>query len=637
MPTVIRDDSIGQALGTLASGLMGNPKDKWEAFAYKQRVLGMQAENAKTQMELENLRRQQQAQDGLVSAFDTTFQPQNFDTPQQIETPRPAPGVMGPMPAMPNPQYETLDTRLNFARTAARNAVLRGGNPGEALDAAYAALGMGGVLANGIPANELDARQTQTFLTGQIPDAKTPLTEQQRVVMAREAENAKLKEAVSIGANGTILTADQARVLNVPANEQGQFVLTPPPDPNNPNGGVGGPLGGNAVEAQAANILFNYQKTMRENPAAITPDMQMQASWAWNTLYGPKVKTVTTPGGGIDAVTEYPSTPGGFQPPGAPAMPAPAPVPPQPAPAVPGLSAAMPVPVQPQMPQVAQQPPSLAPQLPQIPGLPATAAPQPGAPGAAVQTLRPGVPEPNAEHVKRSATFINMMTTSLANMEAMFNEGFVPNGWAEVLGPLARPGGGSITNQAQTTLMNIAQGAIAPRDQVYGAYMITFLNAVLRDESGAAVPESEYPRYIAALIPSAGDGPELMTAKRMLMQQAVEARRRGLSLRDIHALVNPSVPLVYTDPATGQTVVQQPGGAGATAAPTPAPAAPPPGPAPAPAPAQTPPPVENDRVKLRQEADAAIATIDASGLDPREKERRKAVIRQRFNQMIGGQ
>ena len=55
MATVIRDDSIGQALGTLASGLMGSPKDKWEAYAFKQRVAGQQTANAAAQIELANL------------------------------------------------------------------------------------------------------------------------------------------------------------------------------------------------------------------------------------------------------------------------------------------------------------------------------------------------------------------------------------------------------------------------------------------------------------------------------------------------------------------------------------------------------------------------------------------------------
>jgi hypothetical protein len=44
-----------------------------------------------------------------------------------------------------------------------------------------------------------------------------------------------------------------------------------------------------------------------------------------------------------------------------------------------------------------------------------------------------------------------------------------------------------------------------------------------------------------------------------------------------------------------------------------------------------------DRVRLRQEADDAIARIEASNLPSSAKMQKKALIEQKFNQMTGGQ
>lgn len=56
-----------------------------------------------------------------------------------------------------------------------------------------------------------------------------------------------------------------------------------------------------------------------------------------------------------------------------------------------------------------------------------------------------------------------------------------------------------------------------------------FLNANLRYDSGAAVPESEYPKYMDALIPYDGDSPERVAQKRRNRENATNLiiRRKG--------------------------------------------------------------------------------------------------------------
>jgi hypothetical protein len=591
MPTVIRDDSIGQALGALGGALMSDPKSQWEAYAYKQRIAGMQAENAQKQLELQNMRAQQSAQQGLIGQINSTFQPGNFNIPAEIETPRPTPSFSGPMPGMDNPADDNLDKKLAFARAAATNAIMRGGNPNDALSAAYASLGMGNVYAGGVPTNELDARTTQTMLTGQIPDAKVALTEDQRRLNVAETEAAKLKEAIPINENGTLLTPDQARVMNVPADANGQFIVRPPADPNaagTTTGTTTGPLQGNAIEAQAANILFNYQNMVRSNQP-VPPEVEAQAQWAWNTLYGPKREVRSGPGGALDDVTVYPATPGGFTPPGA---------------------------GQPVSPPPAQGPVPTGPRGPQAGWVPSPQA-QPGQPvmvvdgsGTAVRRIRQGTPEMPAEHLVKKGQYLQVMDQSLQQMIEMLNGGYQPTFSGSMLSRLAN------SASEQDGIMDFAiqlgaakaRGTVDPAGQQFEANMMTFLNAILRDESGAAVPISEYPKYIAALIPRYGDDEQTVAVKRQKMAMAVEARRRGMTIDGIQSIIMGGNP-------AADAVSAQPGGAGTV----------------------PPPPVENDRVRLRQEADAAIAQIDASNLPSSEKERRKAAIMARFNQMIGGQ
>jgi hypothetical protein len=230
--------------------------------------------------------------------------------------------------------------------------------------------------------------------------------------------------------------------------------------------------------------------------------------------------------------------------------------------------------------------------------------------GTAVRRIRQGTPEMPAEHLVKKGQYLQVMDQSLQQMNEMLNGGYQPTFSGSMLSRLAN------SASEQDGIMDFAiqlgaakaRGTVDPAGQQFEANMMTFLNAILRDESGAAVPISEYPKYIAALIPRYGDDEQTIAIKRQKMAMAVEARRKGMTIDGIQSIIMGGNP-------AADTVSGQPGGAGTV----------------------PPPPVENDRVRLRQEAEAAIAQIDASNLPPAVKEQRKAAITARFNQMIGGQ
>lgn len=542
MPVVVRDNSIGQALGTLASGLMTDPKDQWEAYAFKQRVAGMQADQTKTELEAENLRRQQAAQDGVIGQFDTMLRPENFNVPDTVEAPRPdTPGFQGPMPGMHNPQYDTLENKLNFARASATNAIMRGGSPSDALKATYAALGYSDVLVNGVPTDPAQAQQAQFLMKGELPDVRIPLTETDRVKMAEEAQQAKLKENVSVPDKGfVLLSPEQGQSMGVQPDANGQYIVRN--QPAAAPGGVGGAgvFGGEGWQQQASNVLIQYSSLVRTGQP-VPPELEMAARIAWEDLYGTKIEIRTGPDGSTLRVPVQQSAPEGILRPGGNVAPGPSP----------GPSSA-PIPAQPTVSGTVAAPVSGAPVV----------APPPGSNG--VQVLVQGTPKAETEAVQRKRQFVSTMRTNKDGMLSVLDAGYVPNLWDKVATTGAGQSDGTVTTALTSGLWN---QTLDPQAQLFDTYSRGFLNAVLRDESGAAVPEQEYPRYLAALIPQAGDTPERIAAKRQLMEAAIAAREQGFGLRDIHNLINPAGGFVAVDKNGNPLPDTEPGG---TATPVPA-------------------------------------------------------------------
>lgn len=512
MGKVIRDNSIGQALGGLAGAFVGDPQREWQAYALKQRTEAQA-------LEMQNAVRQREAQDSLIQQFDSMLTPERFNVPSTLPGPMPREGEMGPMPPVPNPQAGQIGDQLSFARAAARNAVTRGAS----IEDVYKSLGLGTVFAGGVPQNEGRAAQIQTILTGKLPDRNTPLTESQRVLMTEEQQRNKLRDAVSVPKEGMVLLSpEQGRAMGLKPDANGQFIARGP-GAQALESGVRPGFAGTSMDAQASSIILEYQRALESGP--VPPELERQARLAWNHLYAPKKEIRTGPNGSMDEVTIQPNVPPGFQQPGV--MPAPAPAPQQA------------VPQQPVQPQAAPSPVSAPPLQPQqAPSLPTFA--QPGAPGQItptgdvnVQSLRAGRPEAPPENVKRSMTFIQNMDASLQGMNKMLDNGFRPTYSGDLFGPQAESDERGILAQGQRMLVRGMRGAMAPQDAEFGTLAWNFLNSVLRDESGAAVPDSEYPKYMAVLIPQATDTPQQLQLKRQNMQLAVEARRQGLDIVNV--------------------------------------------------------------------------------------------------------
>jgi hypothetical protein len=224
----------------------------------------------------------------------------------------------------------------------------------------------------------------------------------------------------------------------------------------------------------------------------------------------------------------------------------------------------------------------------------------------APRVVIPGKVQPPAEHLVTDAKFLQIMDESARKMTEMLDAGYTPTLGGAFLSRVAN----SATEQdgmaafATQLLAAKARGEIDAAGQEFETYATNFLNAVLRDESGAAVPVSEYPKYIATMIPTYGDTPERIAAKRHNVAMAIEARRQGLKLEAISAIAlgqNPAAAIVN-------------GGA-------PAPAA------------------QSQRVdpaQARNDAVAAHAAIDAQPISDAEKMAKHRAVDARMNQIMGG-
>lgn len=602
---VVKDNSLGEAIGLLGSAYSNatNPKTQWEAYNLKQRVEHTQllnqklAEDAAQEARKQEALRQVEESLGQVAArtvqgMPATIEPGRVDFNGQQN------------PAFNGPYQQPLESVTNpgilNAEALRRAAVLAARSGKDSYDLTRQNLGYN-MVAGGLPQREGDARLAQTFIGGGIPNASTPLTEEQRRVMEREEAANKLRQSVSIpgGGGGVAVSAEQATALGQPVNPDGPTVLTMPQAPSM----FPKVYGGESESAMDNNIVLGYFKLLREGHVP-TPDQQAAYDLARRRLEA--TQTTFGPGGVPRTITPPPlESSVGRQPPN---------MTPRPLGANPALQPPAPAPTDP-----ALQPPAPAP------------APAGGAAGGAtagggqrvVEKLADGTkveyvlgqPDPPAEHIVKKSQRIQTMDESGKQMKQMLAAGYRPSLTGEVLGPMAQPGGGGIKNALQTGLMRWGQGQFAPEDQAFISHATSFLNEVLRDDSGAAVPESEYPRYIAAMIPAFGDTEAVIQSKQRRMDMAVEARRQGLKVGSIAAI------------ALGQNPA-------ATALGAPPPPAGGPAPAPAPAAPQPAPAGSQEAVRHRQEYDKALAAIEASGAPPAAKAAAKAEAQRRFSGLI---
>ena len=161
-------------------------------------------------------------------------------------------------------------------------------------------------------------------------------------------------------------------------------------------------------------------------------------------------------------------------------------------------------------------------------------------------TLKPGKARTDAE--AKAFEYSGRMEIGEVGLENSIKTGGVPN----VLDFYAAA-------PSQTTLGMLAGNAIASDHAI--AFMTSaqvFLNAILRRDSGAAVPESEYPQYWAQFIPLPGDPPQALARKK-------EARRVATASMKNNARMSPSEVLEMSKSTTAFRAADQarlnPGGA----------------------------------------------------------------------------
>lgn len=109
----------------------------------------------------------------------------------------------------------------------------------------------------------------------------------------------------------------------------------------------------------------------------------------------------------------------------------------------------------------------------------------------------------------------NMYATRMAEandgLNALAASGFNAPTWA--------------TSQFHGQMPDIANMMIDDKSRQWFTLTEQFLNPILRGDSGAAVPEAEYPRYYAQFIPKAGDDAGTLALKTRARALAVEAMR----------------------------------------------------------------------------------------------------------------
>jgi hypothetical protein len=147
------------------------------------------------------------------------------------------------------------------------------------------------------------------------------------------------------------------------------------------------------------------------------------------------------------------------------------------------------------------------------------AGPPSGLPGGATTsggfsvTSVPGTETPHrmTEAEAKANNYASRMAEADAGLRAMAEAGFNAPTWA--------------TTQFHGQMPDMANLLIDDQSRQWFTLVEQFLNPILRGDSGAAVPESEYPRYYAQFIPKAGDDAGTLALKARAREIAIEAMR----------------------------------------------------------------------------------------------------------------
>jgi len=604
MPTlVVNDNSWGEGISGLMGGFVKDPEKRAQALALQARIDATSLAAKQTQIENENLLAKRKAQDEAVRQGAMQFGldriahvPTTVDAPQETLRASYGSEFQGPFPStpVPNPVRRHAEQDLQTGRAIYENAIRSGATPAQA----YQAIELARVNAAGVPTYGPQAAKSQTLLTGQLPDTRVPLTEEQRRVIEREETSRaaglesqrqagamsreQLQQAtrvdvermqeegrrqrfqegdLSIGENATVhLSPARRKALGLPPEGpiQGQVsvaakeTVTRPggqtlrgaelPDPNAP---PPSPL----TEGSSQDLVYRRSRLhfeTKHRAGTLTPEELRQWIEVDAALHEPKAETRKgDKGQNITVFTQTPRPAGAIDP----RTLLPPPSNPQPGTGT-GTGGTG---------TTASAPGRTTGTVAQTTTADAAAAGVPPATSAAKTTTRT-VTDPNTGQqvtMVEEAPQAELATADRSN--AMAQTGLIEvqankikqmirggpqkpysPGIAEMaLGDRSRTG----TPGVSGTLWDMAKGGVQnlldPQASTYQNHAQALINALTRLESGAAIGEPERRRYIDMLIPNVLDNtPEKVEAKLQLMDDIVAMRARGLSNDEIRKWVN---------------------------------------------------------------------------------------------------
>lgn len=537
MPVLrFRDDgSIGQALSQLATGVntMFDPRLQLQGDVMRQQIAASRANQAQTELQTRQLQEQMAAQQQAVSALGGVYDANNprpdFTMPADMQGP--------PVPApMQQQQLGAYDANRAFTLANARNAYMRGGGPMEAVKVGPFALGMGQVMQSGAPTNEQTARTTQTMLTGQLPDAKTPLTDAGRGVL--NAEDIARQQAIEgFKISKTPLDVTGNKTYAIPQMDGTHRIF----GPAQYGGGAAGSFYGDSELAQAERIMETTVVKMRNNAA--TPADIDAYDVAWHRLYGPKTEIRDNNGQKQVVQIQNPipanrPAPAGLRQAlgfGSPApAPAPAATPPAdtPAPGVPGGAA------------------------PPAPASPAQGAPAGTAAGTGVVSTI-GEKSPMGSEATSLQGFVSQMEASDKALTDMSAQGKIPGVLARM-----RTDPGTYSSDEKSTLREYGPEIFGDAQaKEYMTHKNAFLDALLRKQSGAVIGTNEYQKVATYTIPNSGDAPQVQAQKAAYRALLINAYKGGLFGADPKETLAKAIQIIESQQQQTQGRAPAPGGA----------------------------------------------------------------------------
>lgn len=528
------DGSIGQALSQLAAGInaANDPKAALQGEYIRQQIAASKANAAKTLLETQNLRDQNAAQEALGTAALGAFDAQ-FPRPQTTL----APDVQGP----PMPQEvaqglnNSYDANRGLFSASVRNAAARGGGPLDALRIGPVALAQAGNMMNGVPTDEMAARRTQAMLTGQLPDAKTPFTDTARQTMGNEElERQKALEAYKISKNPLDVTG--GKTYAIPQQDGSHKIFGP-----EQYGGVsGGGITGDSELAQLNRIMEvvavkGRQGTIGQN------DLDAY-DVAWNRIYGPKteIRDINGTPTAVQIQNPIPAnrpSPAalrqhyGLQPgltAGAPPAPAPA--------AAPGAAS---TPSADGAPVFTDQAPAAAPAA---------------APGGVAVGAPLGAAKPMGNEATKLGDYATRMKLGDAQLNDIVDKGKLPAFAREMA---ANPDTWGKADQSPV-MRQLGPRYLAGEDaNTHAKAADTFLDAVLRNQSGAVIGSNEYQKVASYTIPNSADTPAQIAMKKANRALLINAYEKGFLGEDPKVIIRQAQSIIENAMAQ-----QQQGGPG---------------------------------------------------------------------------